>query len=336
MILPRHAFFRGRVVPYAEARIGVMTHALNYGTGVFAGLRGYWNESEKELFVFRPRDHFRRFLESARLLRMELPFTEDHLTGALTELLRTELYREDCYIRPLAFYADESIGVRLHDLSPEVSIVAFPYGSYVADEEGVHATVSSWRRVDDNAIPARGKIAGAYVNSALAKSDAMAAGFDEAIMLNQDGHVSESTASNLFLVKNGTAVTAPTTDNILEGITRRTVMELFRRELNLPVIERRIDRSEIYLADEAFFCGTGIQIAAVTRVDHRLIGTGRIGATASALRKLYFDIVRGRVPEYRHWCVPIYAGERDFARPEQAAETGEDRPRAGGSLRLAR
>jgi branched-chain amino acid aminotransferase len=336
MILPRHAFFRGRVVPYAEARIGVMTHALNYGTGVFAGLRGYWNESEKELFVFRPRDHFRRFLESARLLRMELPFTEDHLTGALTELLRTELYREDCYIRPLAFYADESIGVRLHDLSPEVSIVAFPYGSYVADEEGVHATVSSWRRVDDNAIPARGKIAGAYVNSALAKSDAMAAGFDEAIMLNQDGHVSESTASNFFLVKNGTAVTAPTTDNILEGITRRTVMELFRRELNLPVIERRIDRSEIYLADEAFFCGTGIQIAAVTRIDHRSIGTGRIGATASALRKLYFDIVRGRVPEYRHWCVPVYAGERDFARPEQAAETGEDRPRAGGSLRLAR
>ena len=336
MILPRHAFFRGRVVPYAEARIGVMTHALNYGTGVFAGLRGYWNESEKELFVFRPRDHFRRFLESARLLRMELPFTEDHLTGALTELLRTELYREDCYIRPLAFYADESIGVRLHDLSPEVSIVAFPYGSYVADEEGVHATVSSWRRVDDNAIPARGKIAGAYVNSALAKSDAMAAGFDEAIMLNQDGHVSESTASNFFLVKNGTAVTAPTTDNILEGITRRTVMELFRRELNLPVIERRIDRSEIYLADEAFFCGTGIQVAAVTRIDHRSIGTGRIGATASALRKLYFDIVRGRVPEYRHWCVPVYAGERDFARPEQAAETGEDRPRAGGSLRLAR
>jgi branched-chain amino acid aminotransferase len=309
---------------------------LNYGTAVFAGLRGYWNESEKELFVFRPRDHFRRFLESARLLRMELPFTEDHLTGALTELLRTELYREDCYIRPLAFYADESIGVRLHDLSPEVSIVAFPYGSYVADEEGVHATVSSWRRVDDNAIPARGKVAGAYVNSALAKSDAMAAGFDEAIMLNQDGHVSESTASNLFLVKNGTAVTAPTTDNILEGITRRTVMELLRRELNLSVIERRIDRSEIYLADEAFFCGTGIQIAAVTRVDHRSIGTGRIGATASALRKLYFDIVRGRVPEYRHWCVPIYAGERDFARPEPAAETGEDRPRAGGPLRLAR
>jgi branched-chain amino acid aminotransferase len=336
MNLPRHAFFRGRVVPYSEARIGVMTHALHYGTAVFAGLRGYWNESEKELFVFRPRDHFRRFLESGRLLRMELPYTEDHLAGALTELLRAELYREDCYIRPLAFYADEAIGVRLHDLTPEVTIMSFPYGSYVPNEEGVHATVSSWRRVDDNSIPARGKVAGAYVNSALAKTDAMVAGFDEAILLNQDGHVSESTAANFFMVKNGVVLTTPTADNILEGITRRTVMELLRREMNLPVVERRIDRSEIYLADEVFFCGTGIQVAAVTRVDHRPIGPGRIGATTAALRKLYFDVVRGRVPEYRHWCAPIYAGERDFARPEQAAETGDDRARTGGPLRLAR
>jgi branched-chain amino acid aminotransferase len=335
MTLPRHAFFRGRVVPYPEARVGVMTHALNYGTGVFAGMRGYWNEEEQELFVFRPRDHFRRFLESARLLRMELPYTEEHLAGALTELLRAELYREDCYIRPLAFYADETIGVRLHDLTPEVSMVAFPYGSYVPDEEGVHATVSAWRRVDDNAIPARGKIAGAYVNSALAKTDAHAAGFDEAIVLNSDGHVAESTAANFFLVKNGVAITPPTTDNILEGITRRTVMELLQQELRLPVCERSIDRSEIYLADEAFFCGTGIQVAAITRVDHRAIGPGRLGPTVSALRKLYFDVVRGRSAEYRRWCAPVYAGERDFAkpdRPEDPAAAG----RGGAPLRLAR
>ena len=334
MTLPLHAFFRGRIRPYSEARVGVMTHALNYGTAVFAGLRGHWNESEQELFVFRPRDHFLRFLESARLLRMELPYTEEHLAGAVTELLRTELYRQDCYIRPLAFYADESIGVRLHELAPEVSIVAFPYGSYVANEEGVHAMVSSWRRVDDNAIPARGKIAGAYVNSALAKTEAHLAGFDEAIVLNQDGHVSEGSAANFFLVKDGVAVTAPTTDNILEGITRRTVMDLLRRELNLSVAERRIDRSEIYLADEAFFCGTGIQIAAITRVDHRAIGTGRIGPTVSALRKVYFDVVRGRVPAYRHWCAPVYAGERDFARSEEAPP--EPAGEGARPLRLAR
>ena len=336
MTLPRHAFFRGHIVPYPEARVGVMTHALNYGTAVFAGLRGYWNDQERELFVFRPRDHFRRFLESAKLLRMELPYTDEHLTGALNELLRTELYREDCYIRPLAFYADEAIGVRLHDLTPEVSIVSFPYGSYVANEEGVRAMVSSWRRIDDNAIPARGKIAGAYVNSALAKSDAMAAGFDEAIVLNQDGHVSESTASNFFLVKNGVAVTAPTTDNILEGITRRTVIELLRRDLGLSVVERRIDRSEIYLADEAFFCGTGIQVAAITTIDHRPVGPGRMGPTVSALRKLYFDVVRGKVAEYRSWCSPVYAGERDFSRPERSDESREEAARNGAPLRLAR
>jgi len=258
MTLPGHAFFRGHIVPYSEARVGVLTHGLNYGTGVFAGLRGYWNAEEAELFVFRPNDHFERFLESARIMDMTLGETAESLTDALIELLRTELYREDCYIRPLAFYADEAIGVRLHDLTPEVTIMSFPYGSYVPNEEGVHATVSSWRRVDDNAIPARGKVAGAYVNSALAKTDAMVAGFDEAILLNQDGHVSESTAANFFMVKNGAVVTTPTADNILEGITRRTVMELVRREMNLTVVERRIDRSEIYLADEIFFCGTGM------------------------------------------------------------------------------
>ncbi len=335
MTLPRHAFFRGRVVPYAEARVGVMTHALNYGTGVFAGLRGYWNAEEQELFVFRPREHFRRFLESSRLLRMDLPYSEEHLAGALVELLRAELYREDCYIRPLAFYADETIGVRLHGLTPEVSIVAFPYGSYVANEEGVHAMVSSWRRVDDNAIPARGKIAGSYVNSALAKADATAAGFDEAVVLNQDGHVSEGSAANFFVVKNGVAFTTTTTDNILEGITRRTIGDLLRRELGLSVVERSIDRSEIYLADEAFFCGTGIQIAAVTRVDHRPIGAGRMGPTVSALRKLYFDVVRGRVPAYRHWCSPVYAGERDFARPDRIEEAPTE-PARNAALRLAR
>lgn len=332
MALPVHAFFRGRIVPYSEARVGVMTHALNYGTGVFAGIRAYWNDTEKELFVFRPRDHFHRFIESARLLRMELPYDEEHLTGAVMKLMNTELYREDCYIRPLAFYADEAIGVRLHDLSPEVSIIAFPYGSYVANEEGVAAMISSWRRVDDNAIPARGKIIGAYVNSALAKSDAHAAGFDEAIVLNQDGHVSEGSAANFFLVKDGTAITAPITDNILEGITRRTVMELLRREMGMATVERSIDRSEIYLADEAFFCGTGIQIAAVTDVDHRSIGTGRIGATVSALRRLYFDVVRGRVPAYRHWCAPVYAGEKDLTRPEKPSPEGA---RVGKPLRLA-
>ena len=207
------------------------------------------------------------------------------------------------------------------------------YGRYVENEEDLHATISSWRRVDDNAIPARGKIAGAYVNSAFAKSDAQRAGFDEAIVLDAGGHVSEGSAANFFLVKNGAVATPPVTENILEGITRRTVLELMRREMGLSVAERSIDRSEIYLADEAFFTGTGIQIAAITRVDHRSVGAGRIGPVVSGLRKLYFDVVRGRRAEYRHWCAPVYSGERDFAWPEEASP--ETAPQ-GKPLRLAR
>ncbi|PYQ68571.1 MAG: branched chain amino acid aminotransferase, partial [Acidobacteria bacterium] len=196
MSLPRYAFFQGRVVPYSEARVGVLTHGLNYGTGVFSGIRGYWNADEHELFVFRPDDHYRRFLESARMIGMQLPLDSGQLTAALVDLLRREGFREDCYVRSLAFYADETVGVRLHDLTPEISIVSIPYGRYIEKEERAHATISSWRRVDDNAIPARGKIVGAYVNSALAKSEAMRAGFDEAIVLNRDGHISEGSAAN--------------------------------------------------------------------------------------------------------------------------------------------
>lgn len=322
MTLPRHAFFGGRIVPYSEARVGVLTHGLNYGTGVFSGMRGYWNAEEREVFVFRPEDHYRRFLESAKMLGMELAWSALDLAATATELVRTEGYREDCYLRSLAFYADETVGVRLHDLTPEVSIVAIPYGRYIEKEEGAHATISSWRRVDDNAIPARGKIVGAYVNSALAKSEAMRAGFDDAIVLTADGHISEGSAANFMLVRDGVVITPPITDNILEGITRRTVMELLDKEMSLKVVERSIDRSEIYIADEALFVGTGVQIVAITRVDHRPVGSGRIGPIASALRDLYFRVVRGQHPSYRQWCAGVYASavESEKAAPKRTAE----------------
>ena len=321
MTLPRHAFFRGRIVPYSQARVGVLTHALNYGTAAFAGIRAYWSAEEEDLLVFRLADHIRRFTQSARLLGFELTESPDDLQTAVLELLRTELYREDCYIRPLVFAGDESIGVRLHNLTPEVSIVSFPYGRYLENDEALHATISSWRRIDDNMIPARGKIAGAYVNSALAKTDAQRAGFDEPILLNADGHVAEASAANLFLVHNGVAATPPVTDNVLEGISRRTVLELLPRELGISAAERSIDRTELLVADEIFLCGTGAQIAAVTRIDHRPVGSGRMGQVVASLRKLFFDIVRGRRKEYRRWCTPVYAGVRDTRRTESSVET---------------
>lgn len=306
MTLPKFAFFKGRIVPYRDAKVGVLTHTLNYGTGVFGGLRGYWNDTERQLFLFRPHDHFHRFLESASLLLMEFPYSEGQLTQFLVDLLKAENLRTDCYIRPIAYFADEAIGVRLHGLNPEIAIVAIPFGQYVENEEGSHVTVSSWRRIDDNTIPARGKIAGSYVNSAFIKTDAQRAGFDEAIVLNQDGHVAEGSAENIFVIRKGVVCTPPVTENILEGITRRTVMTLLRDELGIEVVERPIDRTEVYLAEEIFFCGTGVQIAAITKVDHRPVGTGQMGPVTGKLRDIYFDVVRGRAAKYRELCFPVY------------------------------
>jgi branched-chain amino acid aminotransferase len=304
--LPNFAFFKGKIVPYSEAKVGVMTHALNYGTGCFGGIRGYWNKEEEQLLVFRPYDHFHRFLQSAKLLCMSLGYTADELVGITLDLLRAEGLHEDCYIRPLAYKADEVIGVRLNDLKDELTIFSVPFGRYVENDEGAHVTISSWGRVDDNAIPARGKISGAYVNSAFIKTDALASGFDEAIVLTRDGHVSEGSAENIFMLRDGVAYTPPVQDNILEGITRRTLMTLLRDELGVPVVERSIDRTELYIADELWFCGTGVQIAAITRIDHRPIGEGKMGPVVGELRDVFFDVVRGRHPKYRHWCVPVY------------------------------
>jgi branched-chain amino acid aminotransferase len=310
---PQFAYFQGQITAYANAKVGVLTHALNYGTAAFGGLRGYWNPEAAELYIFRPLDHYRRFLNSSRLLLMDLPHTPASLTAITRDLLRAEGYQRDCYIRPLAYKADELIGVKLHGLHDEVSIVALPFDRYLANDEGAHVTISSWRRVDDNMIPARGKISGAYVNSSLIKTDAVRAGFDEALVLNQDGHISEGSAMNVFMLRDGVLVTPPVTDNILEGITRRTVMELARAELGLAVVERPIDRTEVYLCDEFLMSGTAAQITAVTQVDHRPIGSGMMGPVTTQLRALFADIVRGRNPQYRHWLVPVYADPAEAA-----------------------
>jgi branched-chain amino acid aminotransferase len=306
MDLPIHAYFKGAIVPYEEAKIGVLSHALNYGTAVFAGMRAYWNAEEEQLLIFRPFDHFQRFLDSSKIMNMVFDHTPNSLTQVTVNLLRADGYQRDVYIRPLAFMSDEIIGVKLHDLHNELSIVAVPFDRYVTNDTNAHVTFSSWRRVDDNAIPARGKISGAYANSALAKTDAVRAGFDEALVLTQEGHVSEGSAMNVFIVRGGAVITPPITDNILEGITRRTIMELVRKELGLPVIERPIDRTEVYLCEELFMTGTAAQITAVTRVDYRPVGSGVMGPVAAQIRRLFDDAVRGRNPNYRHWNVPVY------------------------------
>ena len=306
MALPKHAYFKGKIVPYSEAKVGVLTHALNYGTAAFAGVRAYWNDEDKQLFIFRPFDHYRRFLNSAKLLCMQLDQTPESLTQLTVDLLRADDYHQDVYVRPLAYKSDEIIGVKLHGLQEELSICAIPFDKYLKDDTNAHVTISSWRRVDDNIIPARGKISGAYANSAFIKTDAVRAGFDEALVLTQEGHISEGSAMNFFMVRDGLLITPPITENILEGISRRSVIELAREELNLNVVERPVDRTEVYLCEELFLTGTAAQITAVTRVDYRLVGDGKMGPITSRLYQLYQDILRGKVAKYMRWLVPVY------------------------------
>jgi branched-chain amino acid aminotransferase len=298
------AFFEGEIVPLDQAKIGIATHAFNYGTGCFGGIRAYWNDEREQLYIFRAKKHFNRFLESCRLLNIQLSFSLDDLIEITIELLRRDNYRENAYMRPLAYKATEDITPRLYDLEDEYAMFTRPQGNYIKLQ--VHAGTSSWRRVDDNSIPARGKITGAYINSSFARTEAHWNGYDEAIVLNQDGHVSEGSAENFFMIRQGKLITPSTHDNILEGVTRATVMELAKDELGLEVVERSIDRSELYLAEEAFFTGTGAQVAAIVSVDHRPLGDGDTGPLTRQIQELYFRTVRGDNDRYLHWVTPVY------------------------------
>jgi branched-chain amino acid aminotransferase len=302
----KELFMNGEFIPAKHGMISVRTHGFAYGTGCFEGIRGYWNEEDEQIYLFRLREHYERFLRSCKILQISLPYSVDQLMELSVELVRRNGQRQDVYLRPVAYKGDTTLGVRLHDLRDDFILTSEPQGNYI-DTSGLRCGVSSWRRVDDNAIPARAKIIGSYVNSALAKSEAMQNGLDEAIMLNHDGHVSEGSAENIFLLINGEFVTPAPTENILLGITRDTVIELGRREFGRITRERQVGRTELYVADEIFLCGTGAQICPVISVDHRPVGSGTIGPIADTMQKLYFEVVRGRHPEYREqWCTPVY------------------------------
>ena len=299
-------YLDGEVKRYADAKVGLMTHALQYGTGVFEGIRGYWSPEHEQLFVLKLREHYRRMQNSVKVLKLKIPMNLDELCETSIELIRRNNFRQDVYIRPFAFKSSEEIGVRLHNLKDSFAIYVTPFGNYVEVDGGIRCMVSSWRRIDDNVAPARAKITGIYVNSALAKTEAMENGFDEAIMLSQDGHVSEGSAENIFLIRDGKVLTPPSYDNILEGLTRLAMIELLRKELDMEVVERSIDRSELYIADEIFLCGTGAQISPVIEIDRRPVGDGQVGPAVKKLQKLYFDIVRGNSAKYRNWLTPVY------------------------------
>jgi branched-chain amino acid aminotransferase len=299
--MPPYAFFSKQFMPLSEAKIGILTHALHYGTACFEGIRGNWDSERERFCLFRIQDHYKRMLEGCRILKISLPYSVDELGQLTGELVARSGYREDVYIRPLAYKSSQAIGVRLHDLEDDFFVVVTTLPPYLDIENGVRCCTSSWRRVDDTMIPPRGKICGIYVNSALAKTEARENGFDEAILLTQDGHVSEGSGENIFLLLGGKLITPPSSDNILVGITRDTVMKLAKNDLGIDTIERQVDRSELYVAAESFFTGTAANIAPILEIDHRPVGTGKIGKITAELQKLFGEVILGRNPEYSDW-----------------------------------
>lgn len=303
--MPPYAFFHGQFVPLAEAKIGVMTHALHYGTALFEGIRGNWNSEQKQIYLFRLKEHYERLEKGCCLLKIKLPYSVDELCRITVELVERCGFEEDIYIRPLAYKSSEALGVRLHDLEDDFLVFAIPWGRYL-DMDAAKCCVSSWRRPDSNVIPPQAKITGLYINNALTKTEAMENGFDEGIMLTPDGYVSEGSGENIFLVINGQLFTPASYNNILMGITRDTVIKLAQNELGIETIERPIEPEELFTADECFLTGTAAHITPVAEIDNIKIGNGRVGEITGRLQKLYFEVIKGNNKKYLDWCTPAY------------------------------
>ncbi len=300
-----YAYFQGAIVPLSEAKIGVMTHAFNYGTAVFEGIRGNWNEEAQTTYLFRTREHFERLAQSAKILGLKLHQSVDQLCELAVEVTERSAFAEDIYLRPMVYLSTEQLGVRMHNLESDTLIFLTPFPAYLPEVARCHT--STWRRVDDTGIPPRAKVTGIYVNSALAKTEANLNGFDEAIMLNNDGHVSEGSGENIFMIRHGKLITPTPADNVLEGITAQSVMELAASELGIETVQRRIARSELYIADEIFMTGTAAHLTPVVEVDRRIVGDGAAGPITQKLSSLFFDCIRGKNEKYKHWCTPARA-----------------------------
>jgi branched-chain amino acid aminotransferase len=299
-----YAFFKGEIVPFSEANVSIGTHALQYGTGAFAGIRGYLDVDGSTINVFRLPDHAERLLNSGKLLRMDLPYDKDDVVRIISELIEKNAPSGDIYIRPFLYKPAVQLTPRLRGIGDELAVYIMPMGDYLSMDRGQKAVISSWVRIPDAAIPSRGKLSGAYVNSAFAKDEAMENGADEAIMMNAAGKIAEGSGCNLFIVRQDKLDTPPFSSDILEGMTRRSIIKM-AKNAGIEVEVREIDRTELYLADEAFFCGTGVQVAWIEAIDGRPIGNEQIGPVTQQLRGIFFDTVRGKNPQYHHWLTQV-------------------------------
>ncbi len=300
----RTVFINGTYVPWDDATVHISTHALHYGTAVFEGIRAYYNDTKKQSFIVKLHEHVARLYRNMRVLRLTLPLDRAAFAAAIVEVVRKNAFAEDVYVRPIVFWGAGGVGVYPYGRLNEYAVYVEPMGNYFGDVDVLKVCVSSWARVSDNALPPTGKFAGAYVNSVLAKIEAIHNGYDEAIFLTKDGFVSEGSGENIFLVRRGTVLTPPASDDILEGITRNAIMTLCS-DHDIPVIERRISRSELYSADELFFTGTAGEVAPIASVDGITIGEGAIGPVTQQLQERYSRAARGDDERYAEWVTPV-------------------------------
>lgn len=297
-----YAFFQGKIMPLSEARMGVMTNFIHYGTGVFEGIRGNWNAEKKEMYIFCLREHYERLYKGCQVLKIDLPYTVDDMCRITLDVVKKCGFQEDIYIRPVAYKSTEQLGVRLHNLDADFMVFAFPWGRYL-DTDSARVCVSSWRFPGE--IP-RAKLTGLYVTNAMAKTEAVERGFDEAIMLSPDGYVAEGSGENIFLISNSEMATPGIYDGILMGITRNVIMKLAEAELGIKTIERHISRVELYNTQECFLTGTAAHLTPISEIDNRKVGDGKVGPITKKLQKLYGDVIRGNNPKYIKLCTPVY------------------------------
>lgn len=300
---PEYVWFDGKLLPASEASVSVKTHALHYGTAVFEGIRAYFNGGE--LFVFRLGEHAERLVSSGGMLQMELPYAATQISDAVIELLRKNEFRQNVYVRPIGFVGEGGINLDFRKHKKHIAVFAFPFESYF-ERSGLRVCISSWRRISQSSMIPRAKAAGNYLNSCIATIEAKLAGYDEALMLDAEGRVSEGAGENLFIVKDEVLITPPVYSAILEGITRKTVFTL-AREAGMEVMERPVDRSELYTADEVFLTGTATEIEAVLELDGRKVSQGKPGDVTRRLKSAYSGVVNGRSSRHRKWLTPVYA-----------------------------
>lgn len=298
-------YFKRAFRPESEATVSVRSRALNYGLGCFAGIRGYRTDDGQQVHVFRLERHVRRLEQSARILCLRLPGTQVEVAEVILELLRRNEMRGDTYVRPIVFANSNELAPILDPETSETAIFCMPLGRYLSADP-IDVCVSSWRRIRESALPARAKATGGYLNSALARREALDGGYAEAILLTEDGQVSEGSAEHVFIVRDGQLISPPSTADNLDGITRQSLITLAREDLGMAFVERPIGRTELYIADEMFLCGTGAEVTPVRSVDRRQIGDGVMGPQTKRLSQHFEAVVRGRVPARKDWLTPVW------------------------------